>query len=727
MEVVMNGKQLVRLALLTLIVLAGVDAGAQDYLNVICIGQYHYNWNDGVVDVAAQGDYAYLACNDEGLRIVNISTPGAYFDIADLEYSCASEVEVGGNYAFLGGYGIGVRVINISDPRNPLEVGVINNTGDVNAIEARGNHLFICSGNLGLIIADISDPANPQIISSSDFLGGAQDIDMHGNLAYVACEFGGLKVVDISNLAAPHVIATYQTGGGNWVLGAAVSGNYAFLASGWNGFEVVNLSTMQMVASIDSLNYGFRVKINGAYAYMTYGDPECPLAVIDISNPLAPQTTGIYIPPQDIVKFELAGDVAYIADFHHGLRVVDIADPYAPRESYRYSRFGHDWEVSILGEIACVREEYKIEFIDIGDPAGPVETGYYESRASINDFKIIGNMAYVLGSFSEGLTAVDISNTAAPVVVGRFDTETDVQYQMAIYDHYAYISENDRLRIIDIADPANMVHVGYFAGNVPHSSVEVFDHYAIIQTSGPHVTVLDLVNPLSPSIVDRYSIDAPIAEARIIGNYLYLATAQSLWIYDISDHEAWVQLSITPVLYTPELSVNGLDIYGNLAYVTADSLGLNVYDISDRAHPNLVGYSRTPGWACDVAIVGHIAVMADYSNFGLYDCSQVVSVDDDASQSLPQAVALLPNYPNPFNGSTLIQFELPTASDVTLDIFDILGRRILTLADGQFDAGSHAVSWGGVDAGGQAVASGRYYIQIRANNTIKSLPAILLK
>jgi hypothetical protein len=54
------------------------------------------------------------------------------------------------------------------------------------------------------------------------------------------------------------------------------------------------------------------------------------------------------------------------------------------------------------------------------------------------------------------------------------------------------------------------------------------------------------------------------------------------------------------------------------------------------------------------------------------------------------------NYPNPFNSSTQILFKLPKADYVKLDIFDMLGRKVATLADGQYVASEHRISWAGV-------------------------------
>ena len=79
---------------------------------------------------------------------------------------------------------------------------------------------------------------------------------------------------------------------------------------------------------------------------------------------------------------------------------------------------------------------------------------------------------------------------------------------------------------------------------------------------------------------------------------------------------------------------------------------------------------------------------------------------------LPRAVALGPNYPNPFNPSTLIPYQLATPSPVRLEVFNVLGQRVATLVDGQQGAGSYVARWDGTDAAGRATASGVYFYRL---------------
>ena len=75
---------------------------------------------------------------------------------------------------------------------------------------------------------------------------------------------------------------------------------------------------------------------------------------------------------------------------------------------------------------------------------------------------------------------------------------------------------------------------------------------------------------------------------------------------------------------------------------------------------------------------------------------------------LPARFALGPNYPNPFNPSTIIPYQLAASSQVRLEVFNLLGQRIATLVDEVRPAGFHTATWHAVDGSGRAVAAGVY-------------------
>ena len=95
------------------------------------------------------------------------------------------------------------------------------------------------------------------------------------------------------------------------------------------------------------------------------------------------------------------------------------------------------------------------------------------------------------------------------------------------------------------------------------------------------------------------------------------------------------------------------------------------------------------------------------------------SDDDDLEgggngDGIPHTVELLQNYPNPFNPLTTISFELPSQKQVTVEVFNILGRRVKKLFDGMTDAGLYQVVWDATDEHGNPVSAGIYFYRLVA-------------
>ncbi len=84
-------------------------------------------------------------------------------------------------------------------------------------------------------------------------------------------------------------------------------------------------------------------------------------------------------------------------------------------------------------------------------------------------------------------------------------------------------------------------------------------------------------------------------------------------------------------------------------------------------------------------------------------------------------------FPNPFNPSTTISFDLPEEVSVRIDIFDVSGRRIRTLLNEPKSAGTHQVVWNGQDDHGNSVASGLYVYRIQAGDFVQSKKMLFMK
>jgi hypothetical protein len=99
----------------------------------------------------------------------------------------------------------------------------------------------------------------------------------------------------------------------------------------------------------------------------------------------------------------------------------------------------------------------------------------------------------------------------------------------------------------------------------------------------------------------------------------------------------------------------------------------------------------------------------------------------DNDKNSPLTFELGNNYPNPFNPSTTIEYSIPDAGRVTLEIFNILGQNVLTLVDEEQSRGRYQIMWDGKDKAGSLVGSGVYFYQLRTSKAVTVKKMILLK
>jgi Secretion system C-terminal sorting domain len=117
---------------------------------------------------------------------------------------------------------------------------------------------------------------------------------------------------------------------------------------------------------------------------------------------------------------------------------------------------------------------------------------------------------------------------------------------------------------------------------------------------------------------------------------------------------------------------------------------------------------------------GLLYSLCDMGAYGGVD-SLPVSIGEPISQ-MPDKFILFDNYPNPFNMTTQIAYELVEPTYVTLDIYDILGQRVSRLVEGRKGPGSYTVNWDASD-----VSSGIYIYRIHAGKCKRSKNMTLIK
>ncbi len=135
-----------------------------------------------------------------------------------------------------------------------------------------------------------------------------------------------------------------------------------------------------------------------------------------------------------------------------------------------------------------------------------------------------------------------------------------------------------------------------------------------------------------------------------------------------------------------------------------------------QERPNVTGHSFN-GVLDDIRIYNY--ALTAYEILNLYD--EIVGIDDD-KQSLPAQFALSQNYPNPFNPQTTIQYQIKTAGNVKLEIFDLRGRKVESLVNEYQQAGYYTIIWDAPNT-----SSGIYFVRLQAKGFSATKKLTMLK
>ena len=201
---------------------------------------------------------------------------------------------------------------------------------------------------------------------------------------------------------------------------------------------------------------------------------------------------------------------------------------------------------------------------------------------------------------------------------------------------------------------------------------------------------------------------------------------------DISDLQTWNFFGIADKIKKTSQSyeINSLHAY---RYLKNDSLYIstnifpNVFYLFP-ARPDTLIYTKVKNTGLAVSYIltdsGSVNVIWEDSLNGKIQlfgigASVITGVKDNRNT---MTYHLFQNYPNPFNPSTTIKYQIPKESNVTIKIYDVLGREVSTLLNTEQKVGEHEVEW---NANG--FASGIYFYQIKAKNFIDTKKMLLIK
>lgn len=537
-----------------------------------------------VEDLAVRGPRAFVAAQRGGLLVLDLAAPAGPRQTARLELEgLAASVRLDGDRAYVtAGWG-GLHVVDVAQPDAPRAVGHVS--GIVSDAAVTGTWAFVVSRNLTMV--DLTDPTRPvqraklaewadavELVDGVLFAGVSDDpdrADRRGQLASYDVrdagrsrpQLGSLEVgqpvrdllplgrgrllvltraelleVDAADPARMRVLRRaavpghlrrlagegppphYAAGAGDGLL--AIDGGTLALS------PVPGAETLGHAASLAALDERTLVVEDEADASSDAGR----LRIVDVADPSAPRVVAQLPVPVDQRALVAGGGRIVVGQADGGLRVVDASNPADPRVAGRLQLAGRRiWALALAGDLVWVANDDRLRAVDVSNPDSPVEVGSVRMANGATDVAVDGPRAYVAGPDSrrdsgfDFLQAVNIVDPTRPSPVppgGAVDGWNDglaaagglvAQGGLALYDVRGDVPPTWVGAVPmdeDVVDKA-------MAGGVVLLALED-------PTAGTGaMRAVDVADPRRPRVLDTVPALAPVRDVAVAGGLVALA------------------------------------------------------------------------------------------------------------------------------------------------------------------------------------------------------------
>lgn len=356
----------------------------------------------------------------------------------------AQDIFVLGNYAYVAAGEMGLQIFDISNPYKPKLLGGFDSAGSAQGVFVRGNYAYLADGKEGLRVVDITDPKspketgglaprNPQGVKKPQgdegVQPGATDVYVVGNYAFVACGIGGLQIVDVTDPTKPNAGKDDRHGFdvpvGGIANGVYVVGNHVYVAAGNAGLQVLEVQDFFPTIGTTS-----SIGTTGSSGIVQLGVVDTPGHAMDVW--INPNTSERYV---------------YVADEKGGLQIIDV---------------GENFTVSNTDMTGAERLANSIPFED-------AQNVFIKRQGT-------QTIAYVSDG-ANGFQMVDVTDPTNPTpIIGASYNTKDYTSGIWVQDGYIYVADRMAgMAIFDDYNPPNEQAQNLVNVNAFYSSPHIFD------------------------------------------------------------------------------------------------------------------------------------------------------------------------------------------------------------------------------------------------------------
>lgn len=685
--------------------------------------------------------YVTTADNTAGIRILQVMEDDSFRFIKRKQVSEAEAIVVEGNFAYVVA-DTRLVVCDYSDLNNPLLYPVDMPGRRCTNLVVQDGFAYVTCREYGMVVVDVQDPAHLEIVNEARYTDIA-DIDVSYPFAYGLVNEEALTVVDVST-NPPTFRGTYVLREDNSSIPTSirVEQPYAFVTISHKGLVVVDVSrpdSMYVKAYCDETGYS--------------GDA---IIVEDSSFFRGRRTAFVASPTGGVMSM----DVTALFDTTRTSLVISGGGNDPENARYFYENTNPSTNFA-YGVIAGMRQY--ASYLGYMNPAG-----WQDLTGNGQDDRIVHTSTMTPDNLRDQILYLrDSENPEFPNViffsghghVDALDINGDPQQNVSADSLGAWI---DRANL-DETTPLVIVIEACNSGSLIEELSRGSNNRVFIASSrADEISYIDRGECFSTIFWERVWNGVNVWDA--FDSASAWAAANSLSQNPMLDADGnGVPNEVGDRTIARGIVIGGSSDGGATLPVILDSpVGVNAVHDTATAVIRLNG-SMEKVWyrllpldrpfdansvvQAEMLSIGDSRYVAELSGLNqlLPNTDYVIefnALDDYVNYALPKVAALwtadhpepplveewtLQSFPNPFNTNTRITFFAPTQGNVKLDVWNILGQRVASLADEDFGRGAHTIYWDGNNASGYPLTSGVYFVSLRAGSTLRVFKSLLLR
>ena len=378
---------------------------------------------------------------------------------------------------------------------------------------------------------------------------------------------------------------------GRWPYGPATTvtrdGDLVFFGTG-SVLQVLRVTPpdgLQMLSEL-VLDEGAReIAIRDRLLFIAVGSHG--VQVVDVADPAAPRTLSTTRTLGPAFSIALAGDVAWVSTVWSGIQAFDVSDPTDPGRIGPVFPSSEGFGLTVAGGVLWATSDLGLHAIDIADPTRP---RVLSTAASSQAFavEVVGHLAYTAADWA-GLDIFDVGDPTQPVFLGRFTHGENQTNDVAVDGQTAYIISYDSLWVVDVSDPehprqlARHEDLGYSQGH----SLALDGAWLAVAAGVRGLNVLDVTDPTEPITVHTRAVAGSPRALALEGEVVFLASLESggggFRSIDISNPSS--PTLVGGPIGPSELRSEKIVVIDGYAYVGDFDGGLHTFDVRNPHNP----------------------------------------------------------------------------------------------------------------------------------------------